>query len=224
MPVSSSWTFGNLRSDEKGLKPMPIEGAAASGYATQATTWWGSLGMATKIAIGATASALLVTAIVVPIVVVASSSDDDSSPTSSLTLRALTYTCANNATSPDYAVMVGATGSSHWWKPAWEGTLYAKDPDGSGSGGCVTSYTYYAGWPPVTSNSSTVPAVPSGASNMKLSMVLDNTTGYYHLAHNGCILYYYDSNTADAWWQGITSVWPVLAADGSWKTAAPVCS
>ena len=160
----------------------------------------------------------LLTAIIVPIVV---ATGGDDTPDDVLSLRVLNYTCADASQTPDYRLMFAATGSSYSDVPDWEGTLYAKFVNGV----CVKTYTEYAGWPPVTSNSATAPAVPSGYQNPGLAMMLDNATGYHHLTSNGCIMYYYDSNTASAWWNAISADWRVLRADGSGMTSsAPVCS
>ena len=66
--ASASWTFGNLRPDEKGLKPMPSEGSAVpavSGFSLS------TLSMGSKLALASLLTALVTTAIVAPVAVAA---------------------------------------------------------------------------------------------------------------------------------------------------------
>ena len=224
---AKDWTFRNLEANEKGLKPMPVEGAAQR---AAVSGWWASLGTTAKVLVVGIPSILAVTGLSLGIAAAAGAFNGEEAATSEITLRLLTYSCDDAAQTADYSLMLGASGSSHSWKPAWEGTLYAKDNSGAGGSSCVTEYTHYPFWPPVTSNSSIVPALPAGltasaAAALDLSMVLDDSTGYYHLALGGCILYYYDNNNADAWWNGISGYWPVVKADGTgMASAGPSCS
>ena len=82
MATCASWTFGNLRADEKGLKPMPIEGTAGAKYATKATTWWGAQTFAIKAAIIGGSLTVLLLIIIIPIVVASSGGDDDAAAAS----------------------------------------------------------------------------------------------------------------------------------------------
>ena len=62
--LCASWTFGNLRADETGLKPMPIEGAATR---NQAMGWWAKQTFAIKAAIIGGSLTTLILIIVIPI-------------------------------------------------------------------------------------------------------------------------------------------------------------
>ena len=224
---AKDWTFRNLEANEKGLKPMPVEGAAQR---AAVSGWWASLGTTAKVLVVGIPSILAVTGLSLGIAAAAGAFNGEEAATSEITLRLLTYSCAEAAETPSYSLMLGASGSSHSWKPAWEGTLYAKNTVNQESSSCVTEYAHYDGWPPVTSNSSIVPALPAGltadaAAALDLSMVLDASTGYYHLALGGCILYYWQDNDADDWTKAIDGYWPVVKADGTgWASAGPQCS
>lgn len=218
--LCTGWTFNNLEADEKGMKPMPIAGSAVNNAAV--VGWWGSLGTVAKAAVVAIPSLLVIAGASVGIAA-ATGAFAGEEAVSEITLRALTYGCTNTAQSPDYSMVLAASGSTFHITPSWEGTLYIKDADGAGSGGCVTDYaSYSANWPPVTSNSSTVPALPDGVTATPTMWL--GPDGYYYLRINGCIAYYYSSNTATAWWQGISAVWPIVETDGTTQAAAPVCS
>jgi len=223
MPASdicAAWTFGSIRSDmEKGMKPMPIEGSAQQ---AQAMSWWGSLSLAMKITIGAIASTVLILAIVLPIVIViGNANDDEATSNSPLTFRQLAYVC--NSGSPSYSAFRGVSGSTYHIKPAWEGTIYTYDADGSGSGSCQTEFTTYTStWAPITQNTSDVPVMPSGIS--ATPTLWQGPEGYYYLRINGCIAYYKESDNANAYWNGVSATWPVVEPDGSVQTAAPTCA
>ena len=224
MPASeicSSWTFGTLRADEAGLKPMPIEGSAQR---AQAMSWWGKQSLAIKITIGLTLTTVLLLVIILPIVIsIGNSNDDAATTTSPLTFRQLAYTCTDSAQTPSYSAFLGVSGSSYHVKPTWEGTIYTQDVDGSGTGGCVTEFsTYQNTWAPVTQNSSSVPVMPSGVTATPTLWL--GPEGYYYLRINGCIAYYKETDNANAYWNGIGAVWPVVEPDGSVQPAAPVCA
>jgi len=219
--ICSSWTFGTLRADEVGLKPMPIEGSAQR---AGAVSWWGKQSLAIKITIGLTLTTVLLLVIILPIVIsIGNSNDDAATSTSELTFRQLAYVCTDSAQTPSYSAMLGATGSTYMMTPSWQGTLYTHDADGAGSGGCDTTFTVgVAGWFPVTQNSTEVPVMPSGVS--ATPTLFAGPGGYQYLLINGCVAWYYGGDTSDAYWAGISATWPVIKPDGTTETAAPVCS
>ena len=227
MPASdicAAWTFGSIRSDnlEKGMKPMPIEGSAQR---AQAMSWWGGASLTTKIVVGLTAATTLILIIVLPIVIsIGNSNDDAATSDSPLVFRQLArgLTCPSGQTA-SYTSFLGATGSTFHMVPSWQGTLYAKDADGAGSGGCVTEFsTGDVNWYPVTQNSSSVPVMPTAIT--ATPTVWQGPEGYYYLRINGCIAYYYGGDTSDAYWTGVSATWPVFKPDGTMATAAPVCA
>lgn len=210
-----SWTFDTLK-DEK-MKPMPIAGAAQQ---AAVMGFWGGLSGTMK-AVYVAGVVLVVTGVSIGIAGAAGAFNP--SDKSEITLRALTYNCTDSALTADYTMVLAASGSSYHTTATWEGTLYTKDADASGTGGCNTdSITEVTNWPPVTSNTSTVPDLPAGVTATPTMWL--GGDGYYYLRINGCQVYHYSSNTADAWWQGISATWPVVETDGTVKTAAPVCS
>lgn len=196
---------------------MPLGDDASAAGGGGVGGWWSGLSMAMK--------GLVVLGTVVVLtgagLGIAAAAGAFNSEESDITLRVLTYACTDTAQSPDYSKVLAAKGSSYHTVPTWEGTLYTKVSAGT----CVKTYsTYSAAWPPVTSNSSAVPSLPDGASGMKLDMWEDEATGNYHLRADDCVLYYYAGNTADSYFGGVGAAWPVLKADGTTATAAPVCS
>ena len=221
----ATWTFGSVAvSPKEKLRPMPIEGPGAQKIVATPSMWWPWLrDLSTFAKVGLAVCMIILIAIPI-IIVVATSEGSEEEATSTLTLRKLTYTCTDNTQTPSYN-MIGASGSTHSWKPAWEGTLYAKDPDGAGATGCLEEYQEYPYWPPVTLNSTLLPALPAGV-NATLGTKLDSATGYYHLTIGGCIAYYYSANTATAWWNGISTVWPAFSADhnGAPMSTLPACA
>lgn len=173
--------------------------------------------------IGIAVIVVVTVAIVVPIVVSNANSDSDSdAPTSTLTLSHSPITCSNASQTADYTKVLRASGSSYHITSAVD-TLYVKDPDGAGNGTCTTDFTTYdTNWPPVTANSSLVPALPDGVTATPTMWL--GPDGYYYLRINGCIAYTYANNTASSPLEGISVYWPILMPDGSTKTANPVCS
>ena len=198
---------------------MPIESAQATAASNAVSSWWGGLGLYAKIAFGVISSALLLTVIIVPIVV-ASGSTKDVATTKTLTLRVLNYTAndcgASTTAAPAYRQVFATNGSSNPSLPTWEGTLYVKMVNGV----CVQTPTVYAGWPQVMGESMTAPAVPTGYTG-SFYMHNDTATGNLHLLNGVCVVYYYNMNTAAAWWQGIDASWAVIRTDAAASVTAP---
>ena len=213
MSTCAAWTFGSIASVEGKLKPMPIEGAAARPYVAKASSWWGAQTFAIKGAIIGGLTTVLLVATIVPIAVAASNSGDAATAASTtLTLRVLNYTaaCSGASDTLNWRYAYAAAGSANPTVPTWQGTLYIKDT----ANGCIKTPTVYAGWPMVTGQSMTAPATPAGY-NTGFTMHNDTATGNLHLLYGTCVTYYYNMNTASAWWAGIDSTWKVaLAADG----------
>lgn len=210
----ASWSLDSL-GPAKGLKPMPLGDSADQPGGVGG--WWAGLSTMWK-ALVVFVAVLVIAGISVGIAAAAGAGASDSE--SDITLRKLTYACPDSAKSPTYSAVLAASGSSYHTVPNWEGTLYVKMKDT----GCVTTHTTDPlGYPPLTSNSSSVPSLPSGISGITLSMWEDTTTGYYHLLADGCVTYYNIGNTDNDYMNGDLEAWAILV-DGGKKQAKPVCS
>jgi len=192
---------------------MPMEAAQASAASKSAQGWWGGLGLYAKIAVGVVTSALVLTIIIVPIVVASGGGDDDAAAASTtLSLRVLNYTglCDGASQTLHYRTTWAASGSANSVKPSWEGTLYIK---GDGAGCVEAPGAADAAWPFVMGQSMTLPTLPAGYSNSGLSMWNDTATGNLHLKSGACLTYYYTSDTAAAWWAGVSASWHIVRAE-----------
>jgi hypothetical protein len=202
----ASWTFGSVVSNPNDkMKPMPIEGAAVTSYAGKASTWWGTLGMATKIAIGAASLTALILVIVLPIALSGGGDDDAVAASTALSVRVLNYTGA----------CAGAGETLHY-RTSWaaSGDLAS----------CVTTPgAADANWPFVLGESMTAPTLPAGYTNAGFSMYNDTATGNLHLRASGgdnCLTYYYTGDTDTAWWAGVSTSWAIVAAAANGAVAS----
>jgi len=228
MPASdicAAWTFGTIRTDslEKGMKPMPIEGSAQR---AQAMSWWGGASLTTKIVVGLTAATSLILVIVLPIVIsIGNSNDDATMSTSPLTFRqmARAATCPTGQTA-SFTSILGVSGSTYHTLPSYQGSLYTYDVDASGTGTCQTEFSTSpsANWIPVTQNTTGLPVMPTAIT--AIPSLFAGPGGYQYLKINGCIVYFYNTDTSDAYWNGVSATWPIVEPDGSVQTADATCS
>lgn len=212
--ICASWSLDSL-GPASGLKPMPLGDSADKPGGARG--WWADLSMGMK--------ALFVLVVMLVIagisVGIAAGAGAFKSAESDITLRTLTNNCTDTTKTPTYSTVLAASGSSHHIMPPWEGSLYVKMNSTDSNAKCYKTYTGYSpNWPPLTSNSSVVPSLPSGISGITLSMWKDTSTGYYHLLADGCVTYYYSANTKSEYAQGASHIWRIIADTGL-KTKGP---
>ena len=135
-----------------------------------------------------------------------------SSAPSSLTLRVLNYTAACDSPSTlNWQYAYAVSGSSNPTVPSWQGTIYSKDT----FNGCIKTPTEHYGWTMVMGDSFAAPEPPVGHGFNVGGWTMQNHDGKFYLFYGNCLMYFHNANTAENWWQGITSTWAIaLAKDG----------